>query len=175
MAGAGAAFFLVSEQSEPIAAAKPEQVAFAENGTNSASAEFLSANGRETGVETTASGLQYRVLEAGDANGSPGPTDYVLVNYTGRIPGGETFDSGEQVPMPLDAVVSGFSEGIQLMSRGARHRIWVPPALGYGASPPPNSPIGADTVMEFDIDLIDFITRERFDALQREAREQAGQ
>ncbi|MBC2779088.1 FKBP-type peptidyl-prolyl cis-trans isomerase [Parasphingopyxis marina] len=137
----------------------------------SASGEFLATNGARSDVETTSSGLQYQILGAGDEAGSPGPTDYVLINYTGRIAGGETFDSGESVPMPLDGVVPGFSEGIQLMSKGARYRFWLPPALGYGESPPPGSPITAETVMEFDVDLIDFITRAQYQALRSQAQD----
>lgn len=133
---------------------------------NGTSEDFLAWNGSQPGVETTDSGLQYQVLEAGDDAGSPGQGAGVIVNYEGRLIDGTVFDAGEQQGLPLDQVVPGWSEGIQLMTRGARYRFWLPPALGYGENPPPGSPITADSVMVFDVDLIDFITREQMMQIQ---------
>ncbi|MEM8694913.1 MAG: FKBP-type peptidyl-prolyl cis-trans isomerase [Pseudomonadota bacterium] len=133
---------------------------------NGTSEDFLAWNSGQPGVVTTDSGLQYEILEEGDGAGSPGQGAGVIVNYEGRLTDETVFDSGQQQGLPLDAVVSGWSEGIQLMSRGARYRFWLPPALGYGENPPPGSPITADSVMVFDVELIDFISREELMQLQ---------
>ena len=120
-------------------------------------ADFLAENARRSGVVTTASGLQYKVLKPG-AGAKPGPGDVALIDYEGRLTNGEIFDSsasnGGPVPLPVSGVVPGFSEALQLMSRGAKYRVWLPPQLGYGdraAGPiPPNS------VIQFDIELHEF-------------------
>lgn len=133
---------------------------------NGTSEDFLSWHSGQSGIVTTESGLQYQILEAGDDAGSPGPGAGVIVNYEGRLTDGTVFDSGEQQGLPLDAVVSGWSEGIQLMSRGARYRFWLSPELGYGENAPPNSPITSDSVMVFDVELLEFISREELMQLQ---------
>lgn len=133
--------------------------------------DFLAWNADQSGVVTTDSGLQYRILEGGDGGEHPGATDAVLINYEGRLVTGEVFDSGERVPMNLGQVLPGFTEALLLMDRGARYRVWLPPSLGYGASPPPDSQIEPDSVMEFDIELIDFISQ---DALMRQMQQQMG-
>jgi FKBP-type peptidyl-prolyl cis-trans isomerase FkpA len=106
---------------------------------------------------TTASGLQYRVIEAGEGP-SPKATDFALVNYVGRLEDGTQFDSsrGQPVPMQVNGVVPGFSEALQLMNKGASYRVRIPPQLGYpqgaGDVIPPNS------TLEFDLTLVDFRT-----------------
>ena len=108
--------------------------------------------------ETTSSGLQYRVIEAGEGP-NVGVNDYALVEYVGRLENGTEFDSsrGQPVPMQVNAVVPGFSEALQLMNKGARYRIRIPPNLAYGATGaggiiPPNA------TLEFDLTLVDFRT-----------------
>jgi FKBP-type peptidyl-prolyl cis-trans isomerase FkpA len=109
--------------------------------------------------QTTSSGLQYRVIEAGEGP-NVGLNDYALVEYAGRLENGTQFDAspaGQPVPMQVNAVVPGFSEGLQLMNKGARYRIRIPPNLGYGATGaggviPPNA------TLEFDVHLVDFRT-----------------
>lgn len=109
--------------------------------------------------ETTSSGLQYRVIEPGEGP-NVGVNDYALVEYAGRLDNGTQFDAspaGQPVPMQVNAVVPGFSEGLQLMNKGARYRIRIPPNLGYGATGaggviPPNA------TLEFDVHLVDFRT-----------------
>jgi FKBP-type peptidyl-prolyl cis-trans isomerase FkpA len=133
---------------------------------NGTAEDFLSWNGSQSGVVTTDSGLQYQILEVGDEAGSPGPGAGVIVNYEGRLIDGTVFDSGEQQGLPLDGVIDGWAEGIQEMSRGARYRFWIPPALGYGENPPPGSLIQADSVLVFDVELLEFISREELMQLQ---------
>ena len=113
---------------------------------------FLEANKAEEGVQTTESGLQYKVLEPGDGP-RPGPQDSVTVHYRGTLLDGETFDSsydrGEPITFPLDGVIQGWSEGVQLMRVGAKHRLFIPPDLGYGdRGPSPNA------VLIFDVELL---------------------
>ncbi len=141
---------------------------------NGTSEDFLSWNGNQSGVVTTESGLQYKILEAGDDAGSPGPGAGVIVNYEGRLLDGTVFDAAEQQPITLDSVVPGWSEGIQLMSRGARYRFWLPPAIGYGENGRPGTPIGPDAVMEFDVELLEFISREELMQLQMQQMQQQG-
>jgi len=108
---------------------------------------------------TTPSGLQYSVAAAGEG-AKPGPTDYALISYTGMLEDGTVFDSGEYVPMPLTDVIPGFAEGIQLMSRGAKYRLRIPPALAYGAEAKGDK-IPANATLVFDIELVDFRTMEQ--------------
>jgi hypothetical protein len=108
---------------------------------------------------TTASGLQYRMVEAGEGP-SPGPSDYTLINYTGRLEDGTVFDSnqgGQPVPLPVNGSIPGFAEALQLMNKGSTYRFRIPPNLAYGASGaggviPPNA------TLEFDVTLVDFRT-----------------
>lgn len=133
---------------------------------NGTSEDFLSWNAGQSGVETTESGLQYQILEAGDGEGSPGPGAGVIVNYEGRLVDGTVFNASGQQAFTLDSVVPGWSEGIQLMSRGARYRFWLPPEIGYGPAGRPGSSITGDSVMVFDFELLEFISREERIQLQ---------
>jgi FKBP-type peptidyl-prolyl cis-trans isomerase FkpA len=126
-------------------------------------ATFLAANAREEGVVTTASGLQYKVLQQG-AGPKPTQTDVVSVDYEGRLPGGEIFDSSEgrgPATFPVVGVVPGFSEALQLMQRGTKMRIWLSPELGYGSEEQRDPRTGevvipGNAVLEFDLTLRDF-------------------
>jgi FKBP-type peptidyl-prolyl cis-trans isomerase len=132
--------------------------------------QFLAANADEDGVETTASGLQYKVLKPGEGP-SPTATDTALVKYEGRLRDGTVFDANEQTPMPVGGVVPGFSEALQLMQKGGEYRIWIPSDLAYGeASPgeqvPPNS------LLIFDVTLLDFISQAQMDELRQQMQAQ---
>jgi FKBP-type peptidyl-prolyl cis-trans isomerase len=116
---------------------------------------FLLENGGKGGVITTSSGLQYEVITEG--NGSkPVSTDMVRVNYEGTFLDGTVFDSsyerGSPVEFNLDQVISGWTEGLQLMSEGSEYRFFIPANLAYGAnsqgSIPPNS------VLIFKVELL---------------------
>ena len=87
--------------------------------------QFLAAIATEDGVVTTESGLQYKILKPGEGP-SPNATDTALVKYEGRLRDGTVFDANEQAPMPVGAVVPGFSEALQLMQKGGEYRIWIP-------------------------------------------------
>jgi hypothetical protein len=106
-------------------------------------------------VVTTATGLRYQVLAAGD-----GPTitsaDLVALDYTGRA-NGQVFDSSESRGQPLvtgtTGMIPGFGEALQLMKKGGRYRVWIPPHLGYGGQVPAGAPFGANDILEFDIHI----------------------
>jgi FKBP-type peptidyl-prolyl cis-trans isomerase len=117
---------------------------------------FLQENGRRPGVTTTASGLQYEVVAPG-AGKSPRATDTVLVHYEGTLIDGTVFDSSyqrrEPIDFPLNQVISGWTEGVQLMQEGAKFRFYIPSELAYGkrgAGPD----IGPDEALIFDVELL---------------------
>ena len=117
--------------------------------------QFLTENGKKAGVMTTASGLQYQVLRPGTGN-SPKASDNVKVNYEGRLIDGTIFDSsykrGEAVTFPLNQVIKGWTEGLQLMKEGGKYRLFVPANLGYGEAG--NADIEPNSVLIFDVELL---------------------
>jgi FKBP-type peptidyl-prolyl cis-trans isomerase len=104
----------------------------------------------------TASGLASKVLVAGTGKDHPGPTDKVKVHYTGWTKDGQMFDSsvtrGEPITFPLNGVIPGWTEGVQLMVVGEKRRFWIPAALAYGEQARNGAPSG-DLV--FDVELLD--------------------
>lgn len=96
---------------------------------------FLENNKKNAGVKTTASGLQYQVITAGNGQ-KPGPTDTVLVNYVGKLLNGKQFDSSydrkEPLSLSLNRVIPGWTEGMQLMSAGSKYKFFIPYNLAYG-------------------------------------------
>ena len=118
--------------------------------------DFLTENAKREGVKVTESGLQYMVLEAGLGK-HPSATDNVKCHYEGRLIDGTVFDSsyrrGEPATFPLNGVISGWTEGLQLMGEGAKFRFFIPYNLAYGsrgagASIPPYA------ALIFDVELI---------------------
>jgi FKBP-type peptidyl-prolyl cis-trans isomerase FkpA len=114
----------------------------------------------DPGIGVTASGLRYKVLKPGEPNAPhPTDTDIALVQYTGKLADGTVFDKSERpTPFPVNAVVPGFSEGLKLMSKGAQYRLWIKPELGYGAEA--KGPIPANSTLQFDVELVDFLPEE---------------
>ena len=129
--------------------------------------DVMTRNARAKGVVTTASGLQYKVLKPG-AGAKPTDTDVALINYEGKLLDGSTFDKSQQpTPMPVSGVVPGFSEALKLMPKGAKYRVWLPAALGYGdKSPSPAIP--ANSTLVFDIELLDFLPQEVIQRMQQQ-------
>lgn len=117
--------------------------------------KFLEANKQKPGVKTTDSGLQYKVLKAGEGR-SPSATDRVEVHYRGTFINGEEFDSSykrnESIQFPLNGVIKGWTEGVQLMKEGAEYEFYIPPELGYGPSGTPGIP--PNSVLIFKVELI---------------------
>ncbi len=120
--------------------------------------EFLAANAKQEGVKTTKSGLQYQVLKSGDAKGkSPKATDTVKVHYHGTLIDGTVFDSsvdrGEPISFPLNGVIPGWTEGLQLMKEGDKFKLFLPSDLAYGdqgAGPK----IGPGSALVFEVELL---------------------
>jgi len=117
---------------------------------------FLAENAKKEGVKTTASGLQYKVLKSGSGK-SPKATDTVFVHYKGTLINGKKFDeSGDKaVSFPLNRVIAGWTEGIQLMKVGDTFQLFIPAKLAYGSNPPPGAPIGPNEVLIFEVELLD--------------------
>ena len=116
---------------------------------------FLAENAEREGVETTESGLQYEVIEEGNGE-RPTAEDQVEVHYTGELINGEAFDSSREreqtVTFGLNQVIPGWTEGLQLMSEGARYKLYIPSDLAYG--PGGNQAIGPNETLVFDVELI---------------------
>ncbi|MBQ4485054.1 MAG: FKBP-type peptidyl-prolyl cis-trans isomerase [Prevotella sp.] len=121
--------------------------------------QYLAENGKKDGVVTLPSGLQYQVLQEGNGR-KPKATDQVKCHYEGMLVDGTLFDSsiqrGEPVTFPLNGVIAGWTEGLQLMQEGAKYRFFIPYHLGYGergagASIPPFA------ALVFDVELIEVI------------------
>jgi FKBP-type peptidyl-prolyl cis-trans isomerase len=122
-----------------------------------AAKDFLSHNGHEKGVTTTASGLEYKVVLPGDHKApAVTPTDTVTVQYRGKLLDGSEFDStyarGAPATFAVNGVIPGWQEALVLMKPGAKWQLFVPPELGYGASPKPGIPGGS--LLIFDVELL---------------------
>lgn len=106
-------------------------------------------------AEKTASGIASRVITKGTGSEHPKPTDQVTVNYSGWTTDGKLFDSSvlhdQPATFPLNRVIPGWTEGVQLMVVGEKRRLWIPGKLAYGDSPPPGTPAGT---LVFDVELL---------------------
>lgn len=118
---------------------------------------FLADNAKKEGVVTTESGLQYMVLTEGGGK-HPAATDRVKCHYEGRLIDGTVFDSsyrrGEPATFPLNGVIAGWTEGLQLMGEGAKFRFFIPYNLAYGARGAGES-IPPYAALVFDVELIE--------------------
>lgn len=118
--------------------------------------KFLEENGKRPEVTTTASGLQYEVLQEGNGNKPTSAMSRVTVHYEGKLINGQVFDSSYKRNQPasfgLNQVISGWTEGVQLMPQGSKFRFFIPSELGYGSrgagSIPPHS------TLIFDVELL---------------------
>jgi FKBP-type peptidyl-prolyl cis-trans isomerase FklB len=119
--------------------------------------KFLEENKKKAGVKTTASGLQYKVLKEGNGP-QPKPTDTVTVNYRGTLINGTEFDSsykrGQPATFPVNGVIKGWTEALELMKVGSKYQLFIPSNLAYGeraVSPD----LGANSTLIFDVELLD--------------------
>src|SRR5437762_177296 len=119
-------------------------------------AKFLEENKKKEGVKTTASGLQYKLIKEG-TGAQPKATDTVTVNYRGTLINGTEFDSsykrGEPATFPVNGVIKGWTEALQLMKAGSKYQLFIPPNLAYGerAVGPDISP---NSTLIFDVELM---------------------
>lgn len=123
--------------------------------------KFLEENKKKTEVKETASGLQY-VVEKEGTGAQPGASDEVTVHYTGKLLDGTVFDSsvnrGEPATFPLNRVIPGWTEGVQLMKEGAKYTFFIPSDLAYGAQGVPNA-IPPHSTLIFDVELIKVVKK----------------
>ncbi len=123
--------------------------------------KFLAENGKKENVITTASGLQYLVEKEG-TGAQPAATDEVTVHYTGKLLDGTVFDSsvsrGEPATFPLNRVIPGWTEGVQLMKEGGKYTFFIPSDLAYGPQGVPNA-IPPHSTLIFDVELIKVIKK----------------
>ena len=119
--------------------------------------KYLAENKKKEGVKTTASGLQYKSLKEG-AGPQPKASDTVTVNYRGTLIDGTEFDSsykrGEPATFPLNGVIKGWTEGLQLMKKGSKFQFVIPPNLAYGERAV-GADIGPNSTLVFDVELLD--------------------
>lgn len=117
---------------------------------------FLANNAKRDGVKTTASGLQYEVLNSGGGDKHPTEVSTVNVHYHGTLTDGTVFDSsvdrGEPISFPLNRVIKGWTEGVQLMKKCDKFRFFIPANLGYGSRSAGKIPPGS--VLIFDVELL---------------------
>ena len=113
-------------------------------------------------AETTASGLVYRVLKAGDG-ASPQATDTVRVHYRGTFPDGREFDSshsrGQPAQFPLNRVIRCWTEGVQKMKVGGKAALVCPPSIAYGERGTPGGPIPPNATLHFEVELLGIVGR----------------
>ena len=118
--------------------------------------KFLEENKKKEGVKTTASGLQYKSIKEG-TGAQPKGNDTVTVNYRGTLINGTEFDSsykrGQPATLPLNGVIKGWTEGLQLMKAGSKYQLFVPPNLAYGDRAV-GPDISANSTLIFDVELI---------------------
>lgn len=118
--------------------------------------EYLAANGKKDGVKTTASGLQYKIIKSGTGK-TPKATDTVKVHYHGTLIDGTVFDSsverGEPVSFPVNGVIPGWTEALQLMKEGDKWQLTIPSKIAYGEQGA-GGKIGPNSVLNFDVELL---------------------
>jgi FKBP-type peptidyl-prolyl cis-trans isomerase FklB len=121
-------------------------------------AAFLAENKKQKGVVTLPSGLQYKVIKEGKG-AKPKATDTVSVNYRGTLIDGSEFDNsakhGGAVEFPVDQVIKGWTEALQLMPVGSKWQLFVPSDIAYGAQPGPSPQIGPNSTLIFDVELLE--------------------
>ena len=120
---------------------------------------FLAENKAKDGVMTTPSGLQYKVVKEGNG-AKPKSTSKVKVHYTGTLIDGTKFDSsydrGAPAEFALNQVITGWTEGLQLMSVGSKYMLYIPPALGYGEAGI-GATIGPNEALIFEVELLEIV------------------
>ncbi|WP_108124805.1 FKBP-type peptidyl-prolyl cis-trans isomerase [Saccharospirillum mangrovi] len=151
---------LQQKQQAAMAEQQAERQAVIE-ATKAEGAEFLARNAERDGVVVTDSGLQYEILNQTDEGASPTAEDTVRVHYHGTLMDGTVFDSsvdrGEPIEFPLSGVISGWTEGVQLMSEGDKFKFYIPSDLAYGDRSPSRS-IPAGSMLIFEVELLNVVS-----------------
>jgi FKBP-type peptidyl-prolyl cis-trans isomerase len=146
-----------AESSTPIPTPESTATSSMPQSPTEKGAAFLKANATKDGVKSTASGLQYKILQEGSGK-SPKASDTVKVHYRGTLLDGTEFDSsykrGEPIEFPLNRVIPGWTEGVQLAKEGGKIQLFIPSQLAYGSGGTPGGPIGPNETLIFEIELI---------------------
>jgi FKBP-type peptidyl-prolyl cis-trans isomerase len=120
--------------------------------------EFFDSNAKKSGIQTTASGLQYKIIEPGNEV-KAGPMDTVLVRYKGTLLDGTVFDEvtadDEPISLSLNRVIPGWTEGLQLIGEGGKATLYIPSELGYGSRG--SGPIAPNSTLVFDVEVLEVI------------------
>ena len=142
---------------------KEEEARKVGDANKQAGQQFLAANKTKEGVTTLPSGLQYKVLKQGDGP-KPSATDTVVTNYRGTLLNGTEFDSsykrGEPATFPVNGVIKGWTEALQLMPVGSKWELFVPADLAYGERSP-GAEIGPNSTLIFDVELLSIKEKEK--------------
>ncbi len=151
---------IMQEEQQKAQAAQAEVMGEAKEGNEAAAQEFFGKNAKEIDVLTTESGLQYKIVTAG-TGATPKAEDKVQVHYTGTLPDGTVFDSsverGTPAEFPLNQVIPGWTEGLQLMQVGGKNTFFIPAELAYGdrgAGPQ----IGPGQMLIFEVELLNILS-----------------
>lgn len=120
---------------------------------------FMAKKANAKGIMSTESGMLYEVISKGDGAKPESASSTVVVHYTGTLIDGTKFDSsvdrGQPATFALNQVIKGWTEGLQLMNTGSKYRFYIPPGLAYGSDARPGSPIGPNSTLIFDVELIE--------------------
>lgn len=156
-----AAFQKVMQEVQANAQMRAEEESKAATSVN---ASWFAENAKKEGVVTGENGLQYKVIKEGEGE-TPTPADTVTVHYTGKLTDGTVFDSSynhkdadgiaKPATFQLKGVIPGWTQGLQLMKKGAKYELYIPSDLGYGPQPPPGSDIPANAILIFEVELLD--------------------
>ena len=142
---------------QQIVAEREKEGAVAATKNQADGQKFLADNKAKAGVKTTASGLQYEVVTEGKGK-KPTPTSTVTVNYKGTLTDGTEFDSSykrnEPATFPVNGVIKGWTEGLQLMSEGSKYRFVIPADLAYGEHGAGGGVIPGNAVLVFEVELL---------------------
>lgn len=121
---------------------------------------FLAENGKKEGVTTTSSGLQYKIIKKG-IGAIPADSNTVKTHYTGKLINGQIFDSsvkrGQPATFPVNGVIKGWVEALQLMPVGSKWELYIPAHLAYGANGTPDGSIPPNSTLIFEIELLDIV------------------
>jgi len=120
---------------------------------------FMQKKAKDKGIKSTESGILYEVLTQGDGAKPSSSNSTVVVHYKGNLIDGKQFDSsidrGQPATFALNQVIKGWTEGLQLMNSGSKYRFYIPPELAYGSDARPGSPIGPNSTLIFEVELIE--------------------
>ncbi len=165
---------MMTYQQQLKAAAQAHQQKMVEQNKTDGAAFIAKMKAEDPEIQSTESGLHFKVLEKGDGENRPTADDVVAAHYSGTLIDGTEFDNSRKygddpVPFPLNRVIPGWTEGLQLMTKGAKYRFYIPSDIAYGDRG--NGPIPGGATLVFDVELVD-INPEPEQASQEEAEQQ---